>query len=165
MKINPVIYIMGVSGSGKTTIGKSVSAKTGLPFFDGDDFHPEHNKQKMAGGEALTDEDRQPWLQNLRQLAIIQSGLKGAVIACSALKVNYRNTLTNGVQHPVWIFLQGSYELIHKRMEQRSGHFMPAQLLRSQFNSLEIPENAFTISVENEPEKITVQIMQYLQSV
>jgi gluconokinase len=162
--MNPVIFIMGVSGSGKTTIGKLVAEATGLPFFDGDDFHTKQNTQKMKAGKVLTDEDRQPWLQNLQQLAIEQSGLKGAVIACSALKVNYRILLTNGVPHPLWIFLQGSYELIYQRMEQRSGHFMPAQLLRSQFDNLEIPENSFTVSVENKPEKITVQIMQYLQS-
>ena len=161
--LNPVIYIMGVSGSGKTTIGKLVAASTGLPFFDADDFHPEPNKQKMKAGEALTDADRQPWLLCLQQLAIVQSDLKGAVIACSALKENYRNILTNGVPQPVWVFLQGSYNLIYKRMEKRSGHFMPAHLLQSQFDSLEIPENALTISIEEKPEVISAQIKQYLQ--
>lgn len=161
--MNPVIFIMGVSGCGKTTTGKLVAAATGLPFFDADNFHPEHNTNKMKAGEALTDEDRQPWLLSLQELAIEQSGLKGAIIACSALKENYRDILTNGVPQPVWIFLQGNYELIYKRMEQRSGHFMPAQLLQSQFNSLEIPENALTISIENKPEAITAQIVQYLQ--
>lgn len=165
MQKNPVIFIMGVSGSGKTTAGKLVAAAAGLPFFDADDFHPEQNTSKMKAGIALTDDDRQPWLQSLQQLAIVQSGLKGAVIACSALKENYRHILTNGVPQPVWIFLQGSYELIHTRMEQRSGHFMPAELLQSQFDSLEIPENALTISIENKPEVITAQIVQYLQTI
>lgn len=164
MKSNPVIYIMGVSGSGKTTIGKLLSAGTGLPFFDADDFHTEHNKQKMKAGEALTDEDRQPWLLQLQQLAVKQSGLQGAVIACSALKEQYREILTNGVPNPVWIFLEGSYELIYTRMQERSGHFMPAQLLQSQFNSLEVPENAYTISITKQPEEITSQIVQYLQN-
>jgi carbohydrate kinase (thermoresistant glucokinase family) len=160
--MRPVIYIMGVSGSGKTTIGEMLSIKTGLPFFDADDFHPLTNKQKMKAGIALNDEDRKPWLANLHQLAVDQSAINGAIIACSALKEKYRQLLTTNVQQPFWIFLQGNYEIIHDRIEKRNGHFMPAQLLQSQFDSLEIPVDAFTADIQNEPEKIIDLILKYL---
>ena len=161
--MNAVIYIMGVSGSGKTTIGKLLSVKTGFPFFDGDDFHSISNKEKMKAGKSLNDEDRQQWLQQLNSLAIEQFNLKGAIIACSALKEKYRTLLTQDVAQPVWIFLQGSYEEIFERMKQRN-HFMPAQLLRSQFQDLEIPAFAFTIDIKNDPVKIVEMIVRYLKN-
>ena len=160
----PVIYIMGVSGSGKTTIGQMLAQQINLPFFDADDFHPVANKEKMKAGIALTDEDRIPWLQNLQQLATDQSKIKGGIIACSALKEKYRSILTNRIAQPVFIFLQGTYEAILNRVEKRIGHFMPPQLLQSQFDSLEIPLHAFTVDIEQEPEKITQLIIQYLKS-
>lgn len=162
--MQPVIYIMGVSGSGKTTIGQILSQQTGLPFFDADDFHPAANKEKMKAGIALTDEDRIPWLQNLHRLATDQSKIKGVIIACSALKEKYRNILTNGIKQPEFIFLQGTYEAILNRVEKRTGHFMPPKLLQSQFDSLEIPLHTFTVDIEQEPEKITQLIIQYLKS-
>ena len=88
---------MGVSGSGKTTIGKMLSGRTGIPFFDGDDFHPPSNKEKMKSGHPLNDEDRQVWLQKLNLLAVAQSNGNGAIIACSALKEKYRVLLSSGV--------------------------------------------------------------------
>ena len=160
----PVIYIMGVSGSGKTTIGQMLAAQTALPFFDADDFHPAANKEKMKSGIALTDDDRIPWLQNLHQVATDQNKIKGAIIACSALKEKYRSILTNGIAQPAFIFLQGTYESILNRVEKRSGHFMPPQLLQSQFDSLEIPFHAFTVDIEQEPGKITQLILQYLNN-
>jgi carbohydrate kinase, thermoresistant glucokinase family len=160
--MHAVIYIVGVSGSGKTTIGKLLSVKTGLPFFDADDFHSAGNKEKMKAGQPLTDEDRQQWLQQLNSVAIEQSKLKGAIIACSALKEKYRIVLAHNISQPIWIFLQGSYELIYERMKQRN-HFMPAQLLQSQFSDLEMPASAFTIDIKNDPEKIIEMIMQYLK--
>ena len=161
--MNPVIYIMGVAGSGKTTIGKLLSGKTGLPFFDGDDYHPPENKEKMKAGNPLNDEDRQQWLQQINSLAIGQSKLKGAVIACSGLKEKYRVFLSNGVDEPVWIFLQGDYDVIHERMKQRE-HFMPVQLLQSQFEALEIPASALAIDIKNHPAEIVEMIIQYLNS-
>jgi len=151
---NHIIYIMGVSGSGKTTIGELLSQKTGIPFFDADDFHPQANKEKMKAGHPLNDDDRKEWLQNIHQLAVKQMQLKGAIIACSALKEKYRNVLSNAIEKPVWIFLQGSYEMIYERMKNRQGHYMPASLLRSQFESLEIPADALAISIDKTPEEI-----------
>ena len=159
--MNPIIYIMGVAGSGKTTIGKGLSSKTGIPFFDGDDFHPPSNKEKMKAGHPLTDDDRQEWLQRLNTLAVEHSGLKGAVIACSALKEKYRVILSSRVQQNIWIFLQGDYELIFERMKKRD-HFMPVQLLHSQFDTLEIPQSAFTIDIKNDPDKIVEMIIAYM---
>jgi len=161
--MNAVIFIMGVACSGKTTIGKLLSLKTGFPFYDADDFHPPSNKEKMKAGQPLSDEDRQEWLQQLNALAVEQSGLKGAIIACSGLKEKYRIVLSSGVEKPVLIFLHGSYELIYERMKKRT-HFMPAGLLQSQFDILEIPVAAFTIDIKNDPEKIVEIIVGHLNS-
>ncbi len=159
--MNAIIYLMGVAGSGKTTIGKLLSLKTGIPFFDGDDFHSVGNKEKMKAGQPLTDEDRHQWLRQLNLLAIEQSKLNGAIIACSALKQKYRTILAQDVTQPRWIFLQGTYEIIYDRMKQRD-HYMPVQLLRSQFQDLEIPPSACTIDIKNDPEKIVENVMRYL---
>ena len=151
---------MGVSGSGKTTIGKKLSAKTGLPFFDGDDFHPPSNKEKMTQGIPLTDEDRKDWLVKMNQAAKNQAKLTGAVIACSALKEKYRAILSSGITIPLyWVLLQGSFELIKKRMEERKDHFMPAGLLSSQFDALQIPANCITIDISNSPDEIVEMII------
>src|SRR2546423_5812956 len=112
-----IIYIMGVSGSGKTTIGKLLSEKTALPFFDGDDFHSAAHKEKMKAGIPLTDDDRAEWLTILNHLAKEQMKRRGAIIACSALKEKYRKVLSGEITVPVyWIFLTGSYELLLERM-------------------------------------------------
>ncbi len=155
---------MGVAGSGKTTIGKLLHQKTNIPFFDADDFHPQANKEKMKAGYALNDEDRAAWLQQMNSVAQQQTQLNGAIIACSALKGKYRSVLSNGITKPAWFFLQGSYEMIYERMKKRSQHFMPASLLQSQFESLEIPVDAFSISIEKEPEEIVEIIYSYLIS-
>jgi len=149
-----IIYIMGVSGSGKTTVGKLLAQKIQLPFFDADDFHSAKNKAKMKAGEPLTDDDRAAWLQQINQLAIEQEPSGGAIIACSALKEKYRKVLENGIKNPCWFFLQGSYDMIYDRLQKRTGHYMPASLLQSQFDNLEIPLNAFYISIEKEPAQI-----------
>lgn len=162
--IRQIIYIMGVTGSGKTTIGKLLHQKTGIPFFDADDFHPQANKEKMKAGHALNDEDRAAWLQQINSLAQQQMHLKGGIIACSALKEKYRNVLSTGVTKPVWIFLRGSYETIIERMKQRPVHFMPASLLQSQLEILEIPAEALSISIEKEPAAIVEIIYTYLIS-
>jgi carbohydrate kinase (thermoresistant glucokinase family) len=161
--MNRIIYIMGVSGSGKTTIGEMLSQKTGTPFFDADDFHSAANKEKMKAGIPLTDEDRKTWLQQIDKLADGQQHLKGAVIACSALKEKYRHTLTKNIAAPEFIFLQGDYNVILARIKNRKEHFMPPQLLASQFASLEIPAGAFTISIDKKPEEIVDCILKYLK--
>ena len=155
-----IIYIMGVSGSGKTTIGEKLAEKTGLPFFDGDDFHSPANKEKMKRSIPLTDEDRKDWLIQMNNAAMDQANLAGAVLACSALKETYRAILSSGITIPLyWVFLQGSFELIKKRMEERKDHFMPANLLSSQFDALQIPENCITIDISNSPDKIVEMII------
>ena len=157
---SPVIYIMGVSGSGKTTVGKLLSEKTGIPFFDGDDLHSPANKEKMKAGHPLNDADRESWLYEIDVLAVEQQSLAGAIIACSALKEKYRNILKEGVHKPYWIFLQGSFELIHERMGKRD-HFMPADLLSSQFEILEIPADALYIDINESPQEIVTEIQKY----
>lgn len=155
-----IIYIMGVSGSGKTTIGKKLAEKINLPFFDGDDFHPQANREKMKAGHPLNDEDRAGWLVIMNKLAIEQMKKDGAVIACSGLKEKYRAFLSGGIPGPVfWVFLKGSYDLIKKRMEERKGHFMPASMLSSQFETLEIPRKSITIDISNTPDEIVEKII------
>jgi carbohydrate kinase (thermoresistant glucokinase family) len=158
-----IIYIMGVSGSGKTTIGMELSRRTGIPFFDADDFHPAANKEKMKAGQPLTDEDRQGWLLRLNELARQQAGLNGAIIACSALKDKYRKLLAGNIAIPVhWVFLKGDYSLISQRMTKRKDHYMPASLLRSQFEALEPPADAIVMDIKNEPGEIVELIIQAL---
>lgn len=162
-QVPSIVFLMGVSGSGKTTIGVKLSAKTGIPFFDGDDFHPAANKEKMKAGQPLTDDDRKDWLTKINELAKNQSNIKGAIIACSALKEKYREDLSAGIKTPVyWILLQGNFELIQKRMESRKGHFMPPSLLQSQFNTLETPANALVVDVKKNPGEIVDDIIGHL---
>jgi carbohydrate kinase (thermoresistant glucokinase family) len=150
-----IIYIMGVSGSGKTTIGKKLSGRTAIPFFDADDFHSPVSKEKMKAGHPLTDDDRAEWLSRMNELAKNQMKKEGAIIACSALKEKYRTILSDGIIVPVfWIFLRGDYELIQKRMQARTDHYMPPSLLASQFEALEIPGKAITINILDKPDEI-----------
>ena len=159
-----IIYIMGVSGSGKTTIGKKLSDRTGLPFFDGDDFHLPENVEKMRRGEPLTDSDRVEWLARINAIAREQATNKGAIIACSALKEKYRHVLTSGLTVPLfWVFLRGDFDVIEKRMKLRIDHFMPAALLASQFETLEVPTGAITVDIHDEPDKIVEGIMSRLR--
>jgi carbohydrate kinase (thermoresistant glucokinase family) len=160
--INLIIYVMGVSGSGKTTIGQLLSQKIKIPFFDGDDFHSTANKEKMKSGKPLNDDDRDEWLLEINKMAKEQVKLKGAVIACSALKEKYRSRLNDGIAEPVWIFLQGSYEEVYERMKKRNDHYMPVQLLSTQFESLEIPAKAFPIDIKNDPQTVIAKIYQHL---
>lgn len=161
--MNSIIFIMGVSGSGKTTVGRLLSEKTGIPFFDGDDFHPTANKQKMKAGIPLTDEDRQGWLEALHTLAEKESNNKGAIIACSALKEKYRQQLSADLHQPFWVFLTGSFELIEQRLKNRTSHFMPPALLQSQFDALEIPQDVFMADVEQKPGLIVNKIVEVLK--
>jgi carbohydrate kinase (thermoresistant glucokinase family) len=155
-----VIYIMGVAGSGKTTIGQKLSAVTGIPFFDADDFHPPANKEKMKAGQPLNDDDRKGWLASINELAKDQSEKHGAIIACSALKEKYRTELSGGIKVPVhWILLQGSFEMIQERMKARKEHFMPASLLQSQFDTLETPANAIVMDIQSNPDEIVAAIL------
>ena len=165
MNINqtPVIFIMGVSGVGKTTIGLLLSKKLSIPYFDGDDFHPEENVKKMADGHPLHDDDRYGWLVSLNSLAREQQKVKGCIIGCSALKEKYRDLLKKGIEdHVKWVFLNGTFDLISSRIQARKGHYMPPSLLQSQFDTLEIPVEALDVSIENLPEEIVEIIVREL---
>lgn len=157
-----VFYIMGVAGSGKTTVGRLLSERTGLPFYDTDSLHSTANIEKMKAGIALNDNDRKEWLQSVNELARQQAQQQGAIIACSALKQSYRDILQVGLKKITWIFLQGSYELIHERMQKRKDHYMPVSLLQSQFDILEPPAADLTISIDKNPEDIMATIMEYI---
>jgi gluconokinase len=158
-----IIYIMGVSGSGKTTIGKKLFNRIGIPFFEGDAFHSTKNVEKMRTGHALNDNDRAEWLATINEIAKEQMISKGAIIACSALKEKYRKVLTSGITVPViWVFLRGSFEMIQKRMKLRKDHFMPEALLASQFETLQPPNNAITMDIEDEPDDIVDEIISRL---
>lgn len=157
------IVVMSVSGVGKTTIGQMLATATGLPFFDGDDFHPQANIDKMAAGVPLTDADRQGWLWQLHQLLQAQLLLHGCVIACSALKQQYRDVLNNGLGDAVvFVYLQGSYDEVLQRLQQRQGHFMQAGLLQSQYDALEPPIDAIVVSITKTPEAIVEDIVSQL---
>jgi gluconokinase len=134
------IILMGVSGSGKSTVGAAVAREIQAKFIDGDDLHPRANIQKMAGGQPLNDEDRAPWLQRLNDVAYsLEHKNETGVIVCSALKRRYRDLLRQGNHNMVFIYLKGSPEVILTRLQARSGHFMPTDLLKSQFEALEEP--------------------------
>jgi len=141
------IVVMGVSGSGKTTIGKLLATRLGCRFLDGDDFHTPENVAKMAAGTPLTDEDRRPWLERLnRELAARPK----TVLACSALKESYRQILSQGLDDCRIVHLRGNIELIRSRLEQRKHRYMPASLLESQFASLEPPDDAIEVDVSKD---------------
>ena len=154
-----ILFVMGVSGSGKSTIGKLLATALGYPFLDGDDFHPDRNIKKMAAGKPLNDEDRYEWLLALNELAKNHTS-KGAVIACSALKESYRDQLQKGIDTKVrYIYLKGSFEEILERLQQRKDHFMPLELLQSQFEALSPPKKAIVVEIKEQPEKIVDTIL------
>ena len=145
---------MGVAGCGKSTIGAMLAHELGWDFYDADDFHSESNRIKMAQNIPLTDEDRAGWLDSLRSLIgqNIQNE-KSIVLACSALKKSYRDILMINEQVE-FIYLRGTYEQIEARLLQRSGHFMSAKMLASQFDILEEPQDALTIDITHTPQEI-----------
>ena len=162
-----IVVLMGVSGSGKSTIGKALAARTGAVFADADDYHPLANKEKMAAGEALNDDDRQPWLAELNRLmrGWYAEG-HGGVLACSALKAKYRATLVGGMPEGTvhFVLLDGSRELFAERLAGRSHQFMNPKLLESQFETLEPPADAFTIVNDRAPEVIVDEILKHVGS-
>ena len=146
-----IIVVMGVSGCGKSSVAEQLAADLQGHFKDGDELHPASNIDKMVAGTPLTDEDRQPWLEDVARYAAEHAQAHGiCVIACSALKRHYRQTL-NKAGNVVYVFLEGSQELIASRMHQRAGHFMPETLLASQFAALEDPraeDNVITVGID-----------------
>jgi gluconokinase len=131
----PVLVVMGVSGSGKSTVGAAIAQRLRVPFADADDFHPEANIAKMTAGQALDDHDREPWLEAIGEWLVAH--LDGGVMSCSALKRSYRDELRRHAPEVTFLHLEGSREVIAARQASRPGHFMPASLLDSQFATLE----------------------------
>jgi gluconokinase len=161
---NHILFVMGVSGSGKSTIGKLLAEALDYPFFDGDDFHPDVNIEKMSAGKPLNDEDRYDWLVALNILAK-NNLVKGAVIACSALKESYRDLLQAGISKGVYyIYLKGSFQEVLERLQQRKGHYMPLELLQSQFDVLSPPKNAIVVKINQQPEKMVHTILTALDT-
>lgn len=154
-----VIILMGVSGAGKTTVGKRLAEALRWRFLEGDDFHPPENVAKMAAGISLTDEDRLPWLERLREL-ITETLARGenAVLACSALKRSYRQFLTVDPAQVRWVYLWAPREVIASRLAARTGHFMPLTLLGSQLETLETPEDALQVDVTPSPDEVVAAI-------
>ncbi len=158
------IIFMGVSGCGKTTIGKKTAAILGVPYYEGDHYHPPENVAKMSQGVPLTDEDRKDWLESLSQL--IQEKLdagESGVLSCSALKEKYRYQLCVDPDRVRFIYLKGRYELIRSRMQARSGHYMPTELLKSQFEALEEPDDVFTVDIDQTPEEMMEEVLTFLK--
>ena len=155
---------MGVSGSGKSTVGKRLAEKLNCPFYDGDDFHPEANIAKMKKGQALTDEDRQEWLTKLNKQAVEQQQKNDVVISSSALKESYRKILRSKIEADcLWIYLKGNFETIHNRMKKRKRHYMPETLLKSQFDILEEPDYGIHLDIEDSPEELINKLLKELK--
>jgi carbohydrate kinase (thermoresistant glucokinase family) len=162
-----VAVMMGVSGSGKTTIAQRVAEREGWRLVEGDDFHPPENVAKMKSGTPLTDEDRWPWLRAIAvEIDAIRARGESAVVTSSALKRAYRAILVGDRIDVVLVYLQGSKELIARRMAARKGHFMPPALLDSQFATLEEPgddEHPVVVSIEPTPDEIVDDVVRKLK--
>ena len=157
------IFVMGVSGCGKSSVGNALAEKLGWDFYDADDFHPPENVAKMANGTPLEDSDRAPWLASLNEL--ISSSLKAdrpGVLACSALKERYRQQLMKNNDGVQLVYLKGSYDLIWSRMKMRTDHYMKPHMLKSQFDALEEPTNALVTDITESVDDIVQEILKSL---
>jgi gluconokinase len=162
-----ILIAMGVSGSGKTTVGEQLAARLHCGFADADEFHSEANKKKMHEGHPLTDEDRWPWLRSIRE-AIETRRAEGVdfVFACSALKAVYRDILRDGDKDVVFVYLHGTREVLSARLGARKGHFFDPSLLQSQLDTLEPPteEEAIYVDIDQTPEQVVEDIVEKIAS-
>jgi gluconokinase len=162
-----IVVMMGVSGSGKTTVARGVAQREGWRLLEGDSFHPPENVAKMHAGTPLTDDDRWPWLRAIAQeIDALRGRGEQAVVACSALKRAYRDILIGARSDVVLVYLQGSKALIAERLAERKGHFMPPALLDSQFATLEEPgpdEHPIVVSIAPSPESIVDEVVKQLK--
>ena len=159
---NRVVFVTGVSGCGKSTIGRRLADRWQATFADADDFHPESNREKMAAGTPLTDDDRIPWLAALNRFVVTQLQESNLVVACSALKQIYRDQLADSIESQcAWVLLDGSFELIQSRMAARE-HFMPVELLQSQFDILEKPKGGIAVDIDQPVDVIIEQLIRRL---
>jgi gluconokinase len=157
-----VILVMGTTGAGKTTVGKLLASKLHWTFLDADDFHPAANIEKMKHGIPLTDGDRAPWLKNMHEeLLRLNAAGKNAVLACSALKQSYRDTLSAGLDFRM-VYLRGTYEQMRQHILARHGHFAGESILAGQFADLEEPHDALTLEVSHTPEDLVAQVVSEL---
>ncbi|MEP6479465.1 MAG: gluconokinase [Rhodoglobus sp.] len=162
----PLIVVMGVSGSGKSTVGSLLAERLGVPFTDADDLHPLTNVDKMTAGVPLTDDDRWPWLAAVGR-ALAAAGETGLVVACSALKRSYRDAIRAGAPEAEYVLLSGTRELLESRLSKRVGHFMPASLLDSQLEELQpltADERGVVVGIEPDPPGIVDAIVVALGS-
>jgi gluconokinase len=154
------LVVLGVAGSGKTTLGQALGQRLSWEFRDADGFHPAANIAKMKAGTPLQDEDRWPWLRAIRShMESEQAAGRSGIIACSALKEIYRDTLGRGEPWIRFVHLNGSRDLIEGRMRAREGHFMPVSLLDSQFATLESPADAITLDISQPPEALVEEVL------
>ena len=159
----PLVVVMGVSGSGKSTVGAALAQRLRVPFADADDFHPQANIEKMSAGHPLDDEDRRPWLDAVGEW--LAAHPDGAVMSCSALRRDYRDRLRHHAARVAFVHLAGSREVIAARMAGRPGHFMPASLLDSQFATLEplaADEAGVTIDIDQSVDDVVQQYVDQL---
>jgi len=163
---NRAFIVTGVSGCGKTTVSEALAKEIGASFYDGDQFHPPGNIAKMSSGIPLTDEDREPFLKAINAFIKEKLPSENIVIACSALKEKYRSILSEGIDPSqlIWIHLQGSFDVIYKRMTERKGHFMGADMLRSQFETYEEPTKGIIVNINQELAQMIDQIKADLKS-
>ncbi len=159
-----LLLLMGVTASGKTTVGRLLADKLGWPFYDGDDFHPPANVEKMSHGIPLTDDDRAPWLARLHQLlADAEARGESVILGASALKEAYRRVLSEGLHSLRVVYLKGDPATLQARLDHRVGHFMPRTMLPSQMAALEEPSDAIVVNAALPPDVLTQQVLSALK--